>query len=350
MSDILDLNVDLPWTKSDGSEADIVLATRIRLARNIKGCLMPQKFDAEHGGRVLNQCRGALAKCENPRFEIVKMDELTPLQRGVLVEKHFVSPAFMEPSAYAAAAVSEDKEICVMINEEDHLRIQCLLPGLKLQEAWQKASALDDKLEREIDYAFDSEFGYLTACPTNLGTGLRASVMVHLPALNISGKTKSIFNNLARMGMTVRGMYGEGSEIAGNLYQISNQMTLGLSEQEIIENMNNVILQIVEAEREARKNLRKQNESDLEDNVWRAYAMLAHSRKMTISEMMARLSYLRLGVDLGIIEKITPAQITQIMIKGQTAYIQQAAARPLNETEIDCQRASMLREALPLLQ
>lgn len=344
------MNVNLPWTEAKGENSDIVLATRVRLARNIADRLMPQKLDAEQGGQVLNQCLGVLNKCDSPKFTCCKMAELHPLERGVMVEKHLVSPAFMNPSDYALAAVSEDEKTCVMINEEDHIRIQCLLPGLQIEAAWQEASRIDDMLAKDITYAFDAQLGYLTACPTNLGTGLRASLMVHLPALTLTGRHKAIFANLARMGMTVRGMYGEGSEAAGNLYQISNQVTLGISEQDIIENMHNVTLQIVEAEREARKALLQKSEIDFQDNVWRAYAVLAHSRRINIGEMMEKLSYLRLGIDMGMIEGITPHQLTQLMIKGQTAYIQKAADKPLNEIGIECARADMLRQELPLLK
>lgn len=343
-------DLKLPWTDAVGADSDIVLATRVRLARNITGRVMPQRLDAEQGGMVLNQCKGILSSMSEPHFDFYGLEELTPQQRGVMVEEHLISPDFLKSSPYAGVAVSEKRDLSIMINEEDHIRIQCILSGLQIDRAWQEASAIDDKLGAQLEYAFDKQLGYLTACPTNLGTGLRASVMLHLPALNIGGRLKSIFANLSRMGMTVRGAYGEGSEAYGNIFQISNQITLGLSEVEIIENMQNVILQIVEAEREARKTLYQNNKVELTDNIWRSYALLAHSRQMSREEMMNRLSYLRLGVDMGLLEGISAAHLTKLMVLGQDSYVKQQTGKELSAAEANICRAAQLRAMLPLLQ
>ncbi len=274
------------------------------------------------------------------------MDQLSPERRQVLLEKHLISPLLLEGKTGSGVVVSEDEGVAVMVNEEDHLRIQCFLPALQLQEVWRLARELEHQLARELPFAFHPEFGYLTACPTNAGTGLRVSVMLHLPGLVLSKQANGVFASLPPLGLTVRGIYGEGSQAQGNLFQISNQVTLGRSEEEIISRLQDVVMQVVTAERKARQWLQEQSPIALEDNIGRSYGVLRHARSLTSQEMMERLSLLRLGMDLGWFPGLTGAQINQWLVQGQSGFLQVSAGENLTPALRDWQRAALLRQGL----
>ncbi|MED3661676.1 protein arginine kinase [Ureibacillus sp. FSL K6-8385] len=336
------------WMGADGSDHDIVISTRIRLARNLEGFRFPLIFTDEEAKTVDRMVTQAFYQLndENHNFSHFAIQEMPALQRQVLVEKHLISPMLAQSDKYASVIISQDESISAMVNEEDHLRIQCLAPGLKLMETYEVANKLDSRLEKLLPFAFHNEFGYLTSCPTNVGTGLRASVMMHLPGLSMMKQMKSLTQMLARFGMVVRGIYGEGSENLGNMYQISNQITLGKSEDEIIEDLQNVVMQIIEQERKARHTLLSQSKIALEDRIYRAYGTLKHARIMTSEEAATCLSNVRLGVDLGIIKDVSKHILNECTILIQPGFVQQYAGTTLEPAERDVFRAKLIREKL----
>ena len=337
------------WMDVKGLDADIVLSTRIRLARNLDGYRFPLSFTENEAHQIDEMIKEALQFIKDEhRFSHFTIKEMPALQRQVLVEKHLISPLLAKKEKSASVHISSDETISIMVNEEDHLRIQCLAPGLQLAETYAMASQLDSKLEKNLPYAFNDSFGYLTSCPTNVGTGLRASVMMHLPALTMSKQIKVVTQMLARLGMVVRGIYGEGSENLGNIYQISNQVTLGKSEEEILKDLQEVALQIIKNERGAREALLKNSRIILEDRFNRSLGTLKYARIMTSEEAAACLSNVRLGVDVGIIHEVPLNVLNECMILIQPGFVQQYAGTTLQASERDMYRAKLLREKLNL--
>ncbi|MCG0278249.1 MAG: protein arginine kinase [Thermanaeromonas sp.] len=338
------------WMEGSGPHADIIISSRIRLARNLKGMPFPHLMDTRQESRVVQLVGRAVQSAGVERavgpLYLQRLRELTPLERQILVEKHLISPQLAEDKGEKAVVLREDEAISIMVNEEDHLRLQCLLPALMLHEGWRMATSLDDALEEELDYAFDQERGYLTACPTNVGTGLRASVMVHLPALVISKQAGQVLSALTKVGLAVRGLYGEGTEAAGNLFQISNQITLGRTEEELINNLSAVAVQLADQERGAREHLYKKSRWQLEDRVGRAYGILSNARILNSQEALRLLSDVRLGVEMKIIRGIDQRVINQLMFMIQPAYLQYLAGREMPPHERDVQRARLVRERL----
>ncbi|OGO81548.1 MAG: protein arginine kinase, partial [Clostridiales bacterium GWC2_40_7] len=277
---------------------------------------------------------------------LMKIGKLDPIDRQILVEKHLISPELGESKRESAVIISRDEIISIMINEEDHLRIQCIFPGMLLDDAWKLCSKLDVLFEEKIDFAFDKKLGYLTCCPTNVGTGIRASVMLHLPALGMTGYIKGILEACGKIGIAVRGIYGENSEASGNMFQISNQVTLGQTEEEIISSVKNVATQIIEQEKMLRKELYNQNPYRFEDRIYRSLGLLSNARIMTAEESLKLLSDVRLGVDMGTIEGISMEILNEIMLVTQPAYIQRLAGRTLSPDERDIRRAELIRNSL----
>jgi protein arginine kinase len=282
--------------------------------------------------------------------ELVRMKDLTDLEKRVLVEKHLISPMLAEESRYGAVLLSKDESVSIMINEEDHIRIQVLFPGLQLEKAWQLANQIDDWLEKHLTFAFDDQHGYLTSCPTNVGTGIRASVMVHLPALAMTQQLSRLLPAITQVGLAVRGIYGEGSEALGQLYQVSNQVTLGQSEEEILSNLQGVVRQIIEHEHVARRRLQEVSPIQLEDRVHRSYGILSHSRIIDSKEAMKRLSDVRLGIDLGLIHGVSANVMNELMVMTQPGFLQQYAGQHLNAEQRDIRRARLIRERLAIEQ
>jgi protein arginine kinase len=339
------------WMNDEGPHADIVLSSRIRLARNLEEYKFPTLFTGEEALKIVHEVGEALKHypgMKNNPLELLLMNELQPLQRRVLVEKHLISPLLAEGANYGAAFLSENEDISIMINEEDHIRIQCLASGLQLKETLVKANEIDDVIEEKVQYAFDEKIGYLTSCPTNVGTGLRASVMVHLPALVMTHQMNQIVPAINQLGLVVRGIYGEGSQSEGNLFQISNQLTLGKSEEEIVDDLISVVFQIIDQERSAREALVKTNKIQLEDKIFRSYGVLATSRIIESKEAAQCLSDVRLGIDLGYINNISKRTLNELMIMTQPGFLQQVAGTPLRPEERDVHRAALIREKLRL--
>lgn len=278
--------------------------------------------------------------------ELYKLADVPPLERQVLVDKHLISPQQAQQARGRAVAISDDESISIMINEEDHLRVQCLAPGLQPEETWKLASLVDDALEQKLTYAFDANRGYLTACPTNVGTGLRASVMMHLPGLVLTQQAGRLFHNLSQLGLVVRGLFGEGTEAAGHIFQISNQNSLGKAEEEIIQHLQAVAQKVIQAEKQARHHLFKESLPQVEDRIGRAYGVLSSARIMTTEEAMRLLSDVRLGIDLGMFPRLNLALMNELMIAMQPAFLQKLEGRELDAMERDVRRAALIRSRL----
>lgn len=337
------------WMEGTGPASDVVISSRVRLARNLLGIPFPAAADEAASRKVADLVETAVGKLNGagPQpFTFFRLPDMPPRERQVLVEKHLISPEHAGEGPGRAVVIREDEAVSIMVNEEDHLRIQCLVPGLQLDEAWALANRIDDQLENELDYAFGERVGYLTACPTNAGTGMRASVMVHLPALVLTNQAGNVLSAVSKVGLLVRGLYGEGSESTGNIFQISNQITLGTTEEETIENLRSVVQQVIDSERQARDGLLREMREQLEDRVCRAWGTLTNARIMTSQEAMQLLSDVRLGVDLNIIGDIEPQALNELLVATRPGFLQQLAGKELSPFERDVRRAALVRGRL----
>lgn len=335
------------WMSRGGNESDIVISTRVRIARNLVHKPFPMLATNQQSEEVLQMLQDVLKdeRLQNyGELHPVLLSELEDLDKQILVEKHLISPNLAGESRKGAVFISADESLSIMVNEEDHLRIQCLYPGFQVQEAWEKATGVDDIFESQVDYAFDANRGYLTSCPTNVGTGLRASVMMHLPALALTQQINRILSAVSQVGLTVRGIYGEGSEAMGNLFQISNQITLGQSESEIIENLVGVVLQIIEHEKNARTKLMAESRLRVTDRVMRSYGILSHAAIIDSKEAAQRLSDVRLGVDVGLINAVSAEVLNELNVMTQPGFLQKLFGENLTPAERDMYRAKLIRE------
>lgn len=337
-----------PWMLTNGPESSIVLSTRIRLARNFEQLAFPtakRLNDLLIVNSYMNkQFHGSVFQ-DHGKLSMIELEDLSTLEKRVLVEKHLMSPHLLRANN-GAILLSEDEQVSIMVNEEDHLRIQLYYPGLQLEKALKEAFALDDMLEEHIDFAFDEQLGYLTSCPTNVGTGLRASVMLHLPALVLTKEINRMIPIINQFGFAARGYYGEGSESVGNILQVSNQITLGKSEEDIISDLHKIIKKLVEREKHARKRLMKQSKVQVEDRVYRSFGILKYSRIMESQEAAKRISHIKLGIDLGLIQDLPNSLLNELMTLTQPALLQQYAGRFLTPRERDIFRATLIRERL----
>jgi protein arginine kinase len=334
------------WMKGDGPDSDIVISSRIRIARNLRPYSFPMLATNQQSKEVLDQVEQASKSDELEtisRFEFVHLSEMKELEKMVLVEKHLISPALANDSRNGAVMLNENESISIMVNEEDHLRIQCMSPGFQIKEAWDLANQVDDIFENQLEYAFDEKRGYLTSCPTNVGTGIRASVMLHLPALVLTQQINRILSAITQVGLAVRGLYGEGSEAIGNLFQISNQITLGQSEEEIIDNLYSVVRQIIEHERAARGKLLAESNNWINDRVSRSFGILSHAVIMDSKEAAQRLSDVRLGVDLELIPNVSANVLNELLVMTQPGFLQQDAGHKLSAEDRDIRRAALIR-------
>ncbi|MDI3316719.1 MAG: protein arginine kinase [Bacillota bacterium] len=337
------------WLTGSGPAADVVVSSRVRLARNLRPYPFPTKLSPEQARHVIDEVRAALnalPPTRSGRLELVELQALEPLERLVLVEKHLISPQLATTELPAAVAVDPSESLSLMVNEEEHLRLQSLASGLQLRVAWEAADRLDDELSERLDFAYDERLGYLTTCPTSTGTGMRVSAMMHLPALVHSNQAGELVSTLARVGVVVRGIHGEGSKAYGNLFQISNQITLGRAESEIIESLEAVVQQLVERERGARELLYRERRTQLQDQVGRAYGLLTHAYAISSEEALSLLSTLRLGVDLQLVPQVRPEVCNELMVAVGAASVQYREGRLLEPAERDIRRAAMIRERL----
>lgn len=339
------------WMKSgDGPLSDIVISSRIRLARNLQAIPFPHLLDENSGRKAVAEIKEAWVQSNNnsmKQMAWITFDQISALDRQILVEKHIISPEHARyDNFFRGLLVNNEGSLAIMINEEDHLRIQCVLPGLSLEQCYKNVQEIDNELEKHLDLAFDENRGYLTSCPTNVGTGMRASVMLHLPGIVMSGQTNYIFHNVNQLGMTVRGLYGEGTEVLGNFFQLSNQITLGLSEENIMNNLTVITRQIAKQEALIRENLKSEMKYHLEDRIGRAYGILSNARIITSNEALALLSDLRLGVDMGIVKNISPYTLNELIVAIRPAHLQKRAGKEMDAADRDIKRAEVIKEIM----
>lgn len=341
-------NAHSAWMDAEGQGSNIVISSRVRIARNLAGIPFPHLLDQKRAEEVIHAVRLAISNNDANNLpyslELCLLSELSQLERQILVDKHLISPEFINSYQSKAIALSDDEVVSIMVNEEDHLRLQCLLPGLQLKEAWGIINNIDDVLERTLDYAFSEKLGYLTTCPTNVGTGMRASIMLHLPGLKLTKQLGVVLSAISKLGLTVRGLYGEGTEAQGNLFQVSNQITLGQSEEEICNNLLVSTRHILSQEQAARNALYQQRRESIEDRVYRAYGTLKYARVLTAEEAMRFISDLRLGLDLNIITGIKPSKLNELMIKIMPAFLYKLNGKELAAPQRDAYRAALVRK------
>ena len=335
------------WMAGDGPHSGIAVTTRVRLARNLAGRKFPTHPDQSERRDVLDEVRAAINSLpDGGKYVWYELDEQVPLDRRLLMERHLISRELADGSGPRAVAVNPEASLAVMVNEEDHLRMQCLASGLSVHEAYDRVNRLDDQLSERLSFAFDPVYGYLTSCPTNVGTGLRVSVMLHLPALVMTRHIEKVFRAVYEMRMAVRGFYGEGTEAFGELYQISNQITCGKSEMDIIDDMEAVIGAIIQYEEKARGELAASDRSQLEDRVWRSWGLLRNARLMSSEEAMRHLSSLRLGVVMGVFDSIDLPEVQRLFLNTQPAHLQRLEGRELESGDRDVARAKYIRHQL----
>ncbi|MGA3182513.1 MAG: protein arginine kinase [Verrucomicrobiota bacterium] len=330
-----------------GPHDRIVLSSRVRLARNLRGHAFPgwaKKAERVKALEVIRPAVESLPQLANAFSET--MDNMGPLDKQILVERHLISREHQTKGAGSGLVLNKEESLCVMINEEDHLRMQALRPGLQIRQAWVAIDQVDSELEKRLDYAFSAELGYLTACPTNLGTGIRASAMLHLPGLVLSEQINQIISSVNKLGLAVRGLYGEGTEALGNVFQVSNQMTLGEVETDIVDRLNKVLQQIIEHEQNARGTLLEKKPKLVFNQIGRAYGNLANAHIISSKETMNLLSLMRLGVDLEMFPGVDRALIDELFVVTQPAHLQRQFTEKLAAEERDLLRADMLRERL----
>ena len=335
------------WLSGEDDADAMIVSCRARLARNLSTSPFAPKATLDHQEHIIDQVLGAAQQSEQmANAAFFKVNTLQGNERRLLVERHLISPALAESKGQRGLLFNPDESLSVMINEEDHLRLQAILPGLQTMQAWHEVNALDDELGGVLKYAHSEQWGFLTACPTNTGTGLRVSVLIHLPALVVTEDMERVMRGLTQMTFTVRGFYGEGSNAVGNLFQISNQSTMGVPEAEIVEKLSEVTRQIMAHEKEAQAALLKEAPSQVEDKVWRAYGLLAHARVLSSQEFMNLLSAVRLGRSLGIVDGLSSGFINKLMIITQPSHLQAEAGADLSPEERDVRRAEVVRRHL----
>lgn len=334
------------WLKPQNN--DIVLSSRIRLARNLKDIPFPEKLNEEKGKEVVKKVEGAFYNSSytenNYKSKYLWMND--GFVNTAYFEKHLISNKLLSNYKKAAFIVDKDETVSIMVNEEDHIRLQCITSGFNLEEAYDAADKIDNLLEESLDFAFDEKLGYITACPTNVGTGLRASVMLHLPALSTNSNMNRILNAVTQVGMTIRGLFGEGSKAEGNLYQISNQITLGISEEEIINNLKAVVSQIIEKEYWFREQLLRNHKLELEDKIHRSLGILRSAVLLESKECLNLISSVRMGVEMGIIKDVENGVLNSLLVEAQPATLQLVANESLSDKDRDFRRAKLIRQRL----
>lgn len=330
------------WYIQQGKDSDVVLSTRVRLARNVAEFPFVEKLDDEKRMQLNEKIRDVLLPFDSS-LSFIEMKNLTDTQKISMVERHLISPEYTTAPNGRALILSDNEDVSIMLNEEDHIRLQVMEAGFALEEAYEKADRIDNALSAKLNIAFDERLGYLTQCVTNLGTGMRASLMLHLPALTKQGVISRLASTVSKLGLTVRGAYGEGTSHTGDIYQLSNQITLGISEKEALTNLASIAKQIIEQERNARKEL-AENE-DYTDSIWRAYGLMKYARKMSCAEFMQLASLVRVGVSLGILD-VDVEKLNELTVLLQPATINARKNDNLPASGRDVLRAQEIRESL----
>lgn len=337
----------LSWLDGTGPNSDIVLSTRVRLARNIAGYRFQSGLNALESREILKKVETTLSTRGYLKEGIfVQLDEVSEIDRKLLLERHLISKELMTNYKNAGLVITDGGRLSLMIGEEDHLRIQSLVSGFNLEEGWKKVETVERDLGEAIEYAYHPRFGFLTACPTNTGTGIRASILIHLPGLVLTKEIGKVLRGISQIGLTFRGIYGEGSDVMGNYFQISNQTSLGKTEEELMDHLAKITKQVVEYEENAREILMRDAKTQIEDKIWRAYGILKFARAITPEEGMNLMSAVRLGVHLGIIKGLSIATLNNILMFSQYGHLEWEDKRALNRADRDVKRAEKIRSLL----
>jgi len=337
------------WLRGEGPQSDIVVSSRVRLARNLAGFPFVARANRRQRFEVLERCKEQIVSRRLAANVLwVDMIQSPPLDRELLVERHLISRQHANADEVPrGVAVCGDETFAIMVNEEDHMRIQVLRSGLRLSEAFDQIDRIDDILEEKLDFAYSRRFGYLTACPTNVGSGIRVSVMLHLPALKLTGEIEKVRRAARDMHLAVRGMFGEGSEALGDLYQISNQTTIGRTEQELLADFEHTIVpKIITYEQQARQALVKQREAQLDDKIYRAWGILTHARVLSTEEVLSLLSHVRMGVNLGRLDRVDTRTLNELFLLTQPAHLQKLTRSPMEPATRRVARARLIRQKL----
>lgn len=338
----------MAWTSAEGPESGIVLSTRVRLARNLSGFAFPEKASGQELKKIMETALDAVKKTKSlSKAAIIRLEDTDPVDRRFLIERHQISHQLAAEAKNRAVAIGTGEELSSMINEEDHLRLQGISSGFSVHETVDKVDALDEELGRRLRFAYDDRFGFLTACPTNVGTGLRVSCLVHLPALTRSGQMPKVLENLSKLGMTARGLYGEGTNVQGDFYQISNATCLGRTEHEFAENLVRLVKSLLARETETRQSLLQGAlKIKTEDAIYRSLGIIEKARAISYEEALQCFSFVRMGLLIGLEMPLTFEKLNELMILIQPAHIQMLEKRELRPDERDAERANFLREKL----
>ena len=341
------LNKESEWLRGKGPQSNIVISSRVRLARNLEGYPFCNRDTDQMKKKILEELKLRIAKCKYLKgAPFIAMKSITDVDRQFLVERHLMSIEHMTDPAYKGLVIDEKEIVSIMINEEDHLRIQVLQSGFNIMEAWRIVDEIDTDLAEKTRFAFSPRWGYLTACPTNTGTGLRGSVMLHLPALSMTNQISKVFQALSKLGLTVRGLYGEGTEAIGDFFQVSNQVTLGHLETDLLDNIERIINKIILREDATRGMLLRKDKEEISDKIFRAIGTLKSARIITSNETVTLLSTIRLGVGLKIVKDVTLNTLNELFILTQPAHLQKLEQKVLSPQERDHKRAELIREKL----
>lgn len=338
------------WLKGKGPKDNVALSTRVRIARNFKGRIYVDRADEKERQEILKYAMDGIKKSGalgEALFILLK--DVDELDRRFLVERHLMSREHLEDVEYKGMVVG-DKELCsVMVNEEDHIRLQVLMSGFDIMKAWKAVDEIENNLSKYLEFDYSPRFGYLTSCPTNTGTGLRASCMLHLSGLVMTGQIDNVFDGITKLGMTIRGFYGEGTEAIGDFFQVSNQVALGHSEMDILDNLERIINKIIEREEDIRRSIVAGKKGEIEDRVERSIETLRTARIITSSETVKLLSAIRLGIDMGILKDISMEEINEILLLAQPAHMQKSGGNAAQPYERDIKRADFIRQRLGAL-
>jgi protein arginine kinase len=334
-----------PWLNGEGPDSSVVLSSRIRLARNIAEFSFPPAASTDAREKLIDLMETAVKRLPGlKQGGFYRSQDIESLDQMFLAERHLISPQFMRDGIGRGLVIDPKERVSIMLNEEDHIRLQVLSSGMSLYDCWEYANKIDNDLGKVLQFDFDSDFGYLTSCPTNVGTGLRASLLIHLPGLVLTREIDNVIGRISKVGLMVRGFYGEGTDVLGNLFQISNQTTLGRTEEEIIDSLAKISKQIIEYEKGAQETLMKDAPEQIEDKVWRSYGILTNARVLTSNEVMNLLSAMRLGLSLGLIDKCDYKMLNELLIITQPAHLQKCVGREMDTTERDMIRADLVRK------
>lgn len=343
----------MKWCDNSGSNQDVVISSRIRLARNLNDYPFSSKLSNEQASSLVEEVNKAIPSLEeslSKKIHGYSLSSLNAVDKEAMIERHVVSPELIKKKQSAGLLISEDEKISLMINEEDHLRIQSITSGMNIDEAKETANTIDDVLSENLTYAYHDKYGYLTCCPTNLGTGLRASYMLFLPALTKSKKIIKLAEELSKFGIILRGTYGEGTKTIGFLYQISNQKTLGRTEDEIINGLNKIVEQVVTQERKQREYIIKNNFNDIQDHIYRSYGVLKYARQLSSADALNLLSQLKLGIDTNLIKLENPCNVYELMVETQPGNLQHYSSEIIDPSQRERYRADYIRTKLPELK